>query len=169
VRHLRNFFRERATDLQLAAIAPLVQEVVQSQLTHAEARNVALSWQCDAGVPPVWLDRVQILVVLRNLVANAMDAAAAAQGAAPAWVKVSARAAAGQVVVDVRDSGSGIAPDEVLRVFDTRASSKPGGMGIGLGISRSIVQAHGGRMWAEPGPGGRFCFSVPVSPARAHE
>jgi signal transduction histidine kinase len=56
----------------------------------------------------------------------------------------------------------------VLGVFESPLSSKPGGMGIGLGISRAIVAAHGGRLWAEPGPGGRFYFSLPIG-VQAHE
>jgi signal transduction histidine kinase len=162
VKRLRNFFRERATELQAAEIAPLVEEAVRSHAAHAEARGIVLTGACDPGVPTVWLDRVQILVVLRNLVANALEAAPHG-GAAPAWVSVTAHADARELTIEVLDSGPGVPADDVLRVFDSRASSKPGGMGIGLGISRSIVQAHGGRLWAEAGPGGKFFFGLPLA------
>jgi two-component system sensor kinase FixL len=67
------------------------------------------------------------------------------------------------------DSGTGLAIEEVSGVFENRRSTKPGGMGVGLGISRSIVEAHGGRMWAEPGPGGKFLFSLPLASPLQHE
>jgi two-component system sensor kinase FixL len=65
--------------------------------------------------------------------------------------------------VTVVDSARGLNSAEVSRVFESRRSEKPGGMGVGLAISRSIVEAHGGRLWAEAGPGGKFHFSLPVT------
>ncbi|HJV95436.1 MAG TPA: MASE1 domain-containing protein [Albitalea sp.] len=168
VKRLRDFFRERSTELQPTEIAPLLGEVVRSQAAHAESLKVRLEWRCDPGVPPIWLDRVQIAVVLRNLVENAVDAARQAS-IADAWVAVHAQVDGAQLIISVRDSGSGIAADDVARVFESRLSSKPGGMGIGLGISRAIVQAHGGRLWAEAGPGGRFSFSLPVASVQSNE
>ncbi|HJW11038.1 MAG TPA: HAMP domain-containing sensor histidine kinase, partial [Albitalea sp.] len=147
---------------------PLLGEVVRSQAAHAESLKVRLEWRCDPGVPPIWLDRVQVAVVLRNLIENAVDAAREAS-AADAWVAVHAQVDGAQLTISVRDSGPGIAADDVARVFESRLSSKPGGMGIGLGISRAIVQAHGGRLWAEAGPGGRFSFSLPVPSAQSNE
>jgi signal transduction histidine kinase len=168
VMRLRDFFRERSTELQPTEIAPLLDEVLRSQSAHAESLKVRLEWTCDPGVPPIWLDRVQIAVVLRNLVENAVDAALQAS-TGDAWVAVHAQADGGHLTIAVRDSGPGVAAGDVLRVFESRLSSKPGGMGIGLGISRAIVQAHGGRLWAEPGPGGRFYFSLPVASVQANE
>jgi two-component system sensor kinase FixL len=66
------------------------------------------------------------------------------------------------IAIAVVDSGRGLSLDEVGAVFESRRSEKPGGMGVGLGISRSIVEAHGGRMWAEAGPGGKFYFNLPL-------
>jgi signal transduction histidine kinase len=107
-------------------------------------------------------------VVLRNLIANALEAARH-DGAADAWVRVEATQHHHHAAVAVLDSGPGIAADDVAQVFDSRQSSKPGGMGVGLAISRSIVEAHGGRMWVEPGPGGRFHFTLPLSGDPRHE
>ena len=67
------------------------------------------------------------------------------------------------VIVEVADSAVGLQGDDVATVFERRSSDKPGGMGVGLAISRSIVEAQGGRLWAEPGPGGRFYFSLPAN------
>ena len=70
------------------------------------------------------------------------------------------------VVIEVADTGPGLAPDVVGRLFDSFVSTKPGGMGIGLSISRTIVEAHGGRLWAEPRPEGGvvFRFTLPAAP-----
>jgi signal transduction histidine kinase len=162
VKRLRDFFRQRGTALQRVEMAPLVDEVLQQQAVRARNAEVQLQAQCAPGLPPVWMDRVQIEVVLRNLVSNALDAAAARPGP-QALVQVEAGLHEGQLVVAVRDSGEGIAQEELAQVFESRRSSKPGGMGIGLAISRSIVEAHEGRLWAEAGPGGKFFFSLPVS------
>ncbi|MBI5255736.1 MAG: MASE1 domain-containing protein [Burkholderiales bacterium] len=160
VKRLRDFFRTRSTELRPTELPALLDEVMRSQAERAAGLRVALHWQCDATLPAVWLDRVQIEVVLRNLVANALEAAA---GGAASAVQVLATLSAGQVLVTVHDSGPGVPAEALAHLFDTRASTKPGGMGIGLGISRSIVEAHGGRLWAEPGPGGKFVFSLPLS------
>lgn len=167
VKRLRDFFRTRSTELQPVDICTLVEDVVRSQSLHAKAMNMTLEWRCDEAMPKVWLDRVQIEVVLRNLVSNAMDAAQG--GAPPHSVGIDASLRSGELVVSVRDSGAGITPAMLPQLFESRASSKPGGMGIGLAICRNVVEAHGGRLWAEVGAGGRFFFSIPLVAASPHE
>jgi signal transduction histidine kinase len=147
-------------------MGPLVDEVLQQQAVRAHNAGVRLQAQVAPALPAVWMDRVQIEVVLRNLVANAVDAAGAhAGGGALVQVEAGLRGEGGaqQIVVAVRDNGDGLAAEELSQVFESRRSSKPGGMGIGLMISRSIVEAHEGRLWAEAGPGGKFFFSLPVA------
>ena len=162
VKRLRDFFRRGGTQLQNTDVALLIEDVVRAHAARAEVAGVALEWQASALLPPVLIDRVQVEVVLRNLVANALDAAVLDRGGAPrVWLAAAARGA--QVVVEVRDSGAGVGAGEVRRIFEDRKSAKPGGMGVGLAISRSIVEAHDGRLWAEPGPGGKFFFSLPLS------
>jgi two-component system, LuxR family, sensor kinase FixL len=161
VKRLRDFFRTRSTELQETDVAALIREVIRSQSARAAAMKIDLASRCDPALPGVLLDRVQIEVVLRNLVANALDAAGQ-DAAGAACVAVDARVRDEQLVIAVTDSGPGVPAASLPQLFDTRvASSKPGGMGIGLGISRTIVEAHGGRLWAEPGPGGKFFFSIP--------
>jgi len=164
VNRLRKFFRERSTELQPTDISALVLEAVDAQKRRADGLGVHLTWNCDSCLPPVWLDPVQIAVVLRNLLANAIDAASGERGAEPAApsVAISATLLTHSVVVTVLDSARGLSKEETARVFESRRSEKPGGMGIGLAISRSIVEAHGGRLWAEAGPGGKFHFSLPT-------
>jgi len=169
VKRLRDFFRTRSTELQATDVAALIGDVIRSQSARAAAMKVDLAWLCDPALPAVLLDRVQIEVVLRNLVANALDAAGQ-DTAGAARVAVDARVRDDQLVIAVTDSGPGVPAAGLPQLFDTRVvSSKPGGMGIGLGISRTIVEAHGGRLWAEPGPGGKFFFSIPLATAGGHE
>jgi two-component system, LuxR family, sensor kinase FixL len=162
MKRLRDFFRQRGTELQPVALQSVIDEVVQSQAAHADAAGVTLRADCEAALPTVWIDAVQIAVVLRNLVSNAIEAAAATAPACSAQVTVQAEAQGRQLVVKVQDSGPGIAADELGDLFESRASAKAGGMGIGLVISRSIIEAHEGRLWAEAGPGGKFSFSIPL-------
>lgn len=161
VKRLRDFFRTRSTELQPTDVAALIDEVIDSQTARAAAMRIELAADCDAALPQVLLDRVQIEVVLRNLVANALDAAGH-EAAGAARVGVAARLRDEQLVIAVHDSGPGVPGASLPQLFESRPSSKPGGMGIGLGISRTIVEAHGGRLWAEPGPGGKFFFSIPL-------
>jgi two-component system, LuxR family, sensor kinase FixL len=163
VRRLRDFFREQATQLSLAELRPVLDDSLRSQSSRAKALAVGLEWSCDETIPPLWLDTVQVAIVLRNLVSNGIDAAASSAQHGGRSVHVRAHAAHAEVVVSVVDSGTGLAAHDEELVFDRRRSDKPGGMGVGLAISRQIVQAHGGRMWAEAGPGGRFFFSLPLS------
>jgi signal transduction histidine kinase len=163
VRRLRNFFRQKATELQSTDVAMLVDEVLRAHASKAASAEVALEFDCAAVVPPVLVDRVQIEVVLRNLLSNAIDAATTGPGA-PRLVRVDVAQRDAGVVVGVVDTGPGLGAHAVRRVFEERRSSKPGGMGIGLSISRNIIEAHDGRLWAEPGPGGRFFFSLPFAP-----
>jgi len=161
VRRLRDFFKQRGTERQETDLALLLGEVVHAHGRKAEDAGVAIDCRYAADLAPVSVDRVQIEVVLRNLLSNALDAATHGDGAR--HVVLSAGQRGNSVVVGVEDSGPGVDPAEVTSIFEDRKSSKPGGMGIGLAISRAIVEAHEGRLWAEPGPGGRFFLSLPVS------
>jgi two-component system, LuxR family, sensor kinase FixL len=162
IRRLRDFFRNRSSEFLLTELGPLLQDCACGQQPRARSCGVQLRCQAAADLPPVWVDRVQIAVVVRNLIANALDAATAAPGPHPAVLVEAVPEGARAVVVSVLDSGRGVAPGDLQRVFEHQVSAKPGGMGVGLSISRAIVEAHGGRLWAEPGPGGRFHFTIPI-------
>lgn len=97
-------------------------------------------------------------MVLRNLVNNALDAVTSQGNRGTVTISVSVSGA--DVLIQVRDDGGGITPAQAVSIFDPGVSAKVGGMGIGLGICRAIVEAHGGRLWAVPGPAGHFCFTL---------
>ena len=139
-----------------------VLSLVLPQLRH---HGVSLTVELASGLPPVRGDRVQLQQVMMNLAINGMEAMGAVTDR-PRELSVQSRHESDHVVVTVQDSGTGIDPDKVDRVFDAFFTTKPGGMGMGLSICRSIIQAHGGRLTAgsNAGPGATFQFSLPAAP-----
>ena len=147
----------------------LVEEAAALALAGGKASGVAIAFRLDPALPPVLADRIQIEQVLVNLVRNAFEAmvdeAGDGGGSARRELVVAAEAAGPDAVeVSVADTGPGLAPEVAERPFDPFTSTKPGGMGIGLSICRTIIEAHGGRIWAEPNPGGGtvFRFTLPA-------
>jgi signal transduction histidine kinase len=161
VRRLRDFFRSGTTRLAPVALPAAAARVVEGLRARADSLDIALALEADAALAPVLADETQIEIVLRNLVANAMDAAASASAPRRVTVQISA-AGPRQLRACVRDSGAGVPEADAERIFEPFETSRASGMGMGLAISRAIVEAHGGRLWAEPGAGGLFCFTVPV-------
>jgi C4-dicarboxylate-specific signal transduction histidine kinase len=132
---------------------------VRSQLTQ---REVALVTELTSEIPPVAGDRIQLQQVLLNLVHNALDAMEAVHDR-PRILRIrSHRESANEVMVDIQDSGVGLCSPE--KVFDTFFTTKKDGMGMGLAICRSIVEAHEGRLWTSSpdGPGAIFSFALPA-------
>ena len=111
-------------------------------------------------------DRIQIQQVLINLVLNAMDAVADVPEDRRTVV-VSVENGAGGIAIAVRDRGHGIAPEHLPKLFDSFFTTKRKGMGLGLSIARTLVEAHGGRIWAENGPGEGAVFHVELPAASA--
>jgi len=118
-------------------------------LVRAEVRKHEIALVLDLAAPAgrVVGDRVQLQQVLLNLVMNAIEAMTSVTDR-PRELVIRSRADDGQVIVSVEDSGVGIAAGHLDHVFTAFFSTKPGGMGMGLSISRSIIEAHGGRLWA---------------------
>jgi signal transduction histidine kinase len=124
--------------------------------------GVTVAREVEAGLPPVLADRDQVLQVLLNLVQNALDAMAAAGGRLTVGA---ARAGGGAVAFTVRDTGPGIAAEDLARVFEPYFTKKEGGTGLGLAIAHRIAEEHGGRLEveSEPGKGAAFTLTVPVA------
>jgi signal transduction histidine kinase len=116
-----------------------------------------------AGLPLVQGDRVQLQQVILNLIINAVEAMSGVDGLRELLISTEQDALSG-VLVTVRDSGPGLKSESVERLFDPFYTTKPEGMGMGLSICRSIVEAHGGRVWASRpgGPGVTIQFTLPV-------
>jgi signal transduction histidine kinase len=147
------------------SLETLVQDVLALVRSEASVKRVTLECAVPRALPAVRGDRVHLSQVLLNLVLNAMEAGAQA-GEARQRVSIRARfdAASGCCEVCVSDSGPGIPPDQLNLIFEPFFTSKSEGMGMGLSISRTIVEAHGGKMWAENEPrgGATFHFTVPL-------
>ena len=160
----RALIKRREVERGLLDVNLLAGEVVALVRTDAEARRVRLALETDPALPPVLGDRVQLQQVLLNLLLNAMDAVKD-NPPAKRRVAVRARPASTTVEVTVSDEGHGIPVDELPRVFEPFFTSKPNGLGMGLVISRSIIEAHRGRLWAENNPAGgaMFTFALPAA------
>jgi len=166
IRRLRAHFERgdtRAEPIDLSEIARRMVAITRSEFV---TRQVSVSLELPEALPLVSADRVQIEQVMLNLILNALDAMA---DAAPADRVLSIRVAAveGIVRVSVADHGAGIHPEMRSRLFTPFATDKPGGMGMGLSISRSLVEAHGGRLTAENNAdrGATFTFELPLPAA----
>jgi two-component system, LuxR family, sensor kinase FixL len=162
IQRLRSLLRKDDTKFLALDINIVVREM--AVLTHTEAvlRNLTVDLELASDLPPVRGDRVQLLQVLLNLVVNGMEA----MGAQAEGRRIEIRTARGAeaVRVAVRDEGPGIPPEMLKEIFETFYTTKLKGMGMGLAISRSIVEAHGGQLWAENNPdrGATFWFTLPI-------
>ena len=143
-----------------------IREVVG--LTHGEVvkNNISVQTQLAEGLPRIHGDKVQLQQVILNLIINAVEAMSSVPEDSRKLL-ISARKDVGGVVVVVQDSGPGLSPESVDRLFDAFYTTKAGGMGVGLSICRSIVEAHGGQIWAsrDVGPGATLQLSLPLAGA----
>ena len=166
VRRLRDFFRAGMTSLEKVDLGQLVTGAGLQLGGRLKRHGITLSVAAAEGLPAVLVDRVQIGVVARNLLANAIDAInAAGDTAGRIEVRVEAPDAA-MLLVTVTDTGAGVPREAQEALFDLFHSTKSEGMGLGLAISRAIIEAHGGRLWAESrSRGGVFRFTLPAGHA----
>ena len=164
VRRLRDFFRTGATRLAPVALDDVASRVIAMLGARAQTMGVALEQRVPEPIPPLMVDEMQLEVVIRNLVANALEAAAAREGERSVRVEI-VRESPGRLKTTVLDSGGGVASADAHRIFEPFATTRATGMGMGLAISRAIVEAHGGKLWAEPGNRGVFCFTLPTAEA----
>ncbi len=163
VRRLREFVRSGVVRQERIAPLELLEGAAAAARPRARRHGVLVSAHTPAGLPDLLCDRVQIETVLHNLTTNAIDALKTAPGSRT--VRLSAAASGeGFVRLTVADDGPGVAPDMVATLFQPLATSKAHGLGLGLAISRTIVEAHGGHLWLDPSAtGASFCLTLPVA------
>jgi two-component system sensor kinase FixL len=156
IRRLRDFVARGESERRVESIAKLVEEASALALVGVKDRGIRVQFRFDPSVDLVLADRVQVQQVLLNLIRNAMDAM---EHAATRDLVVSVSPAEdNQVEISVADTGSGIDPEVARQLFQPFVTSKRHGMGVGLSISRTIVEAHGGQIWVEPNPAGGTIF-----------
>ena len=140
-----------------------VREVLALVGDEAKRNRVTIRTRFASDLSPVSGDRVQLQQIVLNLIMNAIEAMSGVEDRSRELMITTRNIDAEQVQVSVADSGIGIDPQKLDKIFDSFYTTKPSGMGMGLSISRSILQAHGGRLWASAndGPGATFQFSLP--------
>jgi len=148
-------------------INEVIKEVVVLSQVELRRNGVSLETNLPEDLPPVVVDRVLVQQVIMNLIMNAIEAMRAVRDRASALCIRIEKQLSGNIVVSVEDSGVGLNPNDSARMFEAFYTTKAEGIGMGLTISRSIIEAHGGRLWAvaNDGPGSTFCFTLPIDEA----
>lgn len=164
IERVRALFRNTGTERARLNIDDLIKDVVALTQDEMRRRRISVAIQSHAGLPCVSGDRVQLQQVLLNLMINAADAMDAITDRPRALFVTSRLSNGAGVVVTVRDTGTGFAQVGVDKMFQAFFTTKSNGMGLGLSICQTIVEAHGGRLWAEPGEpcGALFQFNLPT-------
>jgi PAS domain S-box-containing protein len=165
IKSVRTLAGTSAPDITELDINDSIHEVLNLIRSELHEHHVALDSELSDGLPPVMGDRVQLQQVILNLVMNAVEAMST-NTSEPRMLRLRSRSdGPGTALIAVEDSGPGVAPETMDRVFEALFTTKPTGMGMGLSICRSIVNAHGGRLWVSPGSprGAVFQFTVPTA------
>jgi len=162
ISRIRALVRNTGSEKAPLDINQAIEEVVHFTDDEAVRKGVALRTELAADLPFVLGDRVQLQQVLLNLIVNGMDAMSSVADGPRELLVYSRLHEANQALVGVQDSGIGIEPENLKKIFDPFYTTKSQGMGMGLAICRSIVENHGGKLWASPndGPGATFQFTL---------
>lgn len=158
IRHLRDFVARGESERQLENVAKLIEEASALALVGFKETGVRVSYALDPQAEFVFADKIQIQQVLLNLIRNAVEAMQ--ESPTRELVVASRHVNENTVEVSVADTGSGIAEEIAAQLFQPFVTTKRQGMGVGLSISRTIVESHGGRLWVEPNPVGGTIFRL---------
>jgi PAS domain S-box-containing protein len=163
IRRIRDFVRQGDSHREQSDVNHLVRQAAYLLEPDARGRGIPVRLALDDTLPPVEVDRIQVEQVVLNLIRNAIDAIGV-NHRSDDEVLLRTHRAEGAIAVTVRDSGIGPPPNAGDRIFDAFFTTKRGGLGMGLSISRSIIEAHGGRLWAADNPdrGMSFTFELPL-------
>ena len=157
MQRIRALFKQESLKRKEGNISDVISEAVRLVLEDSSKREVPIRWCSDENLPKVWVDPFAIQELFINLISNAIEALE--NNGESALVTIHAAVNdANEMIIQVIDNGSGIG--ETDEIFDAFVTSKKSGLGIGLALSRSIAEAHGGRLWAENNPSGGATFSL---------
>jgi signal transduction histidine kinase len=167
ITRLRALFGKKDAATESVDLNEATREVIALSLSELQGGRIVLRTELSDDLPPVTGDRVQLQQVILNLVRNASDAMSAV-GDHPRdlLIRTERDDGADRVRLSVQDTGVGFEPQAADRLFQVFYTTKDDGMGIGLSVSRSIIESHHGQLWATPndGPGATFSFSIPYGP-----
>ena len=165
ITRLRALFSKREFTLEPLDMNEVTREVVALSLSDLQRNRIVLQSEFADDLPMITGDRIQLQQVILNLLRNASDAMVAVDDRPRQLLIRTARDADDRVRLTVRDGGVGLDVQSMTKLFDAFYTTKVEGMGIGLSVSRSIIERHHGRLWAEPndGPGATFAFSIPAA------
>jgi len=163
ISRVRLLFKKSTPQRELVDVNEAIREMIVLLRSEATRYNITVRMELAADLPRIMGDRVQLQQVLMNLIVNSIDAMKEVDGARELAVK-SQRTEKEEVLVSVSDTGVGLPPQQADQIFNAFFTTKPHGTGMGLRISRSIVESHGGRLWsADNSPrGASFCFTLPT-------
>jgi signal transduction histidine kinase len=169
VTRLRALFSKKEATIESVDLNEATREVIALSLSELQRNRVILRTELASDLPVVTGDRVQLQQVILNLLRNASDALSAVDDRPRQLLIRTERDEGDRVRLTVQDAGVGLAPQAMDRIFEAFYTTKNEGMGMGLSVSRSIIERHHGRLWAVPndGPGAMFSFSIPCGPASA--
>ncbi len=163
ISRVRLLFKKSTPQRELVDVNEAIREMIVLLRSEATRYNITVRMELAADLPRIMGDRVQLQQVLMNLIVNSIDAMKEVDGARELAVK-SQRTEKEEVLVSVSDTGVGLPPQQADQIFNAFFTTKPHGTGMGLRISRSIVESHGGRLWAADNSprGASFCFTLPT-------
>jgi PAS domain S-box-containing protein len=160
---VRSLFKKDSLQHEEVDINELIQEMIALLRGEASRHSVSIHGDFSLDVPSIMADRVQLQQVLMNLMLNSIEAMKSMNTPGKLTIK-SQQDDSGQLLISVMDTGVGVPPEKIEQIFNPFFTSKPEGTGMGLAISRSIIESHGGRLWATPnaGPGATLHFTLPT-------
>ncbi|OGS27482.1 MAG: hypothetical protein A2297_02810 [Elusimicrobia bacterium RIFOXYB2_FULL_48_7] len=168
IHRLRVLLKKNKPEIKSLDINALINETMLLMATDANVRNIFLKFEPESNLGLVRGDRIQLQQVLLNLISNSFDAMAGIKNSREILIHTACKNS-GTVLVSVKDSGCGIPEENMPKLFTHFFTSKPDGLGMGLSISRSIIESHGGRLYMENNPAGgaTFYFTIPVEKKEA--
>jgi signal transduction histidine kinase len=164
ISRLRQLFKKGTPQTNLVDVSDVIQEMVVLLRSEASRYSVSILTELSVDLPRVMADRVQLQQVLMNLMLNGIEAMQDTKSEGQLTIR-SLRGEGGQLLISVSDTGVGLPPEQADQIFNAFFSTKAQGTGMGLSISRSIIESHGGRLWATSNSerGTTFNFTLPAT------